>query len=158
MKNLAKILSLLLVLVVVTFFSCSKEDLKIFASMSAKIDGTQWDSSARVTVLEADKFVITGTSLSGEVIAITILGSDEGTYTLAITPPSAECSALYKASASTSTEDAYVSSKGEVVLTKVDKTNKKISGTFKFTVTRLTETMEITEGEFEDLSYNTTGS
>lgn len=121
--------------------------------MTAKIDGIDWTTSLRVTTLGSETFTITGTSIGGEILILTILGSDEGTYNLSISPPAAQCSAMYKASASMSSEDAFVSSNGEVVLTKVDKANQKISGTFKFTVTRLTEKKEITEGKFEDLSY-----
>ena len=145
--------SLLAITLTLSFSSCDEEDLKLFASMSCEIDGQEWDSAVRATTLQTGKFVITGTSLDGKVVVITILGSEEGTYSLALNPPAAECGAVYKASASISDEDAYVSSTGEVVLTKVDTDEQEISGTFEFSVTRLTETFEITDGEFEDISY-----
>lgn len=153
MKNYIRLISLAILFIGISFSSCKKDDVKLLATLTAKIDGTDWTSTLRVTTLGSETFNITGTSIGGEILILTIFGSDEGTYNLSLTPPASQCAAVYKASVATSYEDAFVSSNGEVVLTKVDKANQKISGTFKFTVTRLTETKVITEGKFEDLSY-----
>lgn len=151
MKNYLK-LPLIALFIIFSFSSCDKDDIKILASMSCDIDGTNWTSAGRVTTLQSNVFVITGTSLAGEVIIVTINGSEEGEYKQALNPVSAGCVGVYKASTIASAEDTYSSTKGEVVLTKVDKTNKKISGSFEFTV-GLTDVKQITEGKFEDLNY-----
>jgi len=147
-----------LLVAVLFFFSCSKDDdgNTIFPSMSALIDDEEWSAITRVTVLEDGKFVITGTSLAGKILTITIFGSTEGKYELNLT--SATVGAVYKESVNITTEDAYVSATGEVDLTEVNTSKQKISGTFSFIVIRnLTNTINITEGEFTSLSYTVTG-
>jgi hypothetical protein len=110
-----------------------------------------------VTILEEGKFIITGTSLSGKILTVTIGGTTEGTYELSLS--SAMAGAVYKESASMSTADAYVSATGEVNLTDVNNSKKRISGTFNFIAIRnLTNTINITEGEFKDLLYTETGN
>ena len=151
-----KIFNILLLAVVI--FSCSKDDGSIFkASMSAVIDDEEWNAITRVTILEEGKFIITGTSLNGKILAITIGGTTEGIYELSLT--SAMAGAVYKESATTSTADAYVSATGEVNLTDVNNSKKRISGTFSFIAIRnLTNTINITDGEFKDLLYTETGN
>jgi hypothetical protein len=139
--------------------SCSKDDDgNIFkASMSALIDDEEWNSVTRLTILEEGKFIITGTSLNGKILTVTIGGTTEGIYELSLS--SAMAGAVYKESASMSTADAYVSATGEVNLTDVNNSKKRISGTFSFIAIRnLTNTINITEGEFKDLLYTETGN
>jgi hypothetical protein len=147
-----------ILLLAVIIFSCSKDDGSIFkASMSALIDDEEWNSLTRITILEEGKFIITGTSLDGKVLAITIGGTTEGIYELSLT--SAMAGAVFKESATTSTADAYVSVTGEVNLTDVNNSKKRISGTFSFIAIRnLTNTINITDGEFKDLLYTETGN
>ncbi len=147
-----------LLLLAVVIFSCSKDDDgNIFkASMSALIDDEEWNSVTRLTILEEGKFIITGTSLNGKILTVTIGGTTEGIYELSLS--SAMAGAVYKESASMSIEDAYVSATGEVNLTDVNNSKKRISGTFSFIAIRnLTNTINITEGEFKDLLYTETG-
>ena len=137
----------------VVLFSCSKDDDSILATkMSAKIDNTEWSTITRVTVLTNKGFVITGTSLN-ETLSITILGSTAGTYELSLT--SIQFEAIYKESLSTTTEDAYVATSGEVVLTSVNTSTKEISGTFNFILKKsLTgDSVTVTEGTFTNLKY-----
>jgi hypothetical protein len=147
-----------ILLLAVIIFSCSNDDGSIFkASMSALIDDEEWNSLTRITILEEGKFIITGTSLDGKVLAITIGGTTEGIYELSLT--SAMAGAVFKESATTSTADAYVSVTGEVNLTDVNNSKKRISGTFSFIAIRnLTNTINITDGEFKDLLYTETGN
>lgn len=154
MKFLAKLICI--ALFTVSLASCSKDGSSSSTKMSALIDGKTWDSSIRVSLLQNGIFTITGTSLTGEIIAITINGSTTGTYTLSVLPVSTQCAATYKASATASSSDIYASVSGKVVLTKVDLTSKLISGTFEFTMTlpsSLTSVKSITQGQFNDLSY-----
>ncbi len=134
--------------------SCSKDDDSVLTTkMSATIDNTEWSSITRVTVLTDKGFVITGTSLDGKSLSITLLGSTEGTYELSLN--SVQFGAIYKESASTSTDDAYVAISGEVVLTNVNTSSKEISGTFSFVLKKsLTgSSISVTEGAFTNLKY-----
>jgi hypothetical protein len=154
MKFLTKLL--FLALFTVSLASCNKDSSSAPTKMSALIDGKAWDSSIRVSLLQNGIFTITGTSLTGEVIAITINGVTTGTYNLSLLPPATQCAATYKASVTTSSSDIYVSESGKVVLTKIDQTAKLISGTFEFTLalpSSLTTIKSITQGQFNDLQY-----
>jgi len=139
------------------FAACSKDDglSDLFPGMSAKIDGEQWSTITRVTVLENNKFVITGTSATGKSLAITINGQTEGTYAVNLLSIN---KAVYKETVNTSTEDAFIAVSGEIVLTEVNTSDKKISGTFNFSVVRANPatTISITEGVFTNLKYTDT--
>ena len=153
MKRLITIIAAILF-----FIGCTKDEEGkiIWPTMSAEIDGVEWNSATRVSVLEEGKFIITGTSLDGKSLSITVLGTTEGLYQLNLT--SAQVAAVYKESINMTTEDAYVSVTGEVELTDVNTSSKKVSGTFSFVVVRnLTNTINITEGEFTNLTYTVTG-
>jgi hypothetical protein len=131
------------------FIGCSKDDnggLK--ASMSAQINSTDWNTASRVTLKYNDRFVITGSALDGETLEITIYGSTEGTYQGLL-----QCGAIYKATLGTSLSDAYVAVSGTVELTNVNTSSQEISGTFSFTLTRLTSTITVTNGSFSNLKY-----
>lgn len=125
--------------------------------MSATIDGKAWDSVIRTAVLQANTniFIITGTSLTGEILEVTTYGITQGTYELSVGSLNAKCLGTYKASISAGTSDIYASSSGTVVLTKVDKIAKKISGTFVFTLycPNSVTPMTVSNGVFNDLSY-----
>lgn len=138
--------------------SCSLDDAEEFVDnlipdMSANIDGNLWEADVPVAQLKDGKFIITGAALNGETVVITVNGSDEGSYELSLT--SAQCAAVYKETANTSTEDAYPSVSGTVVISEVNSTGKSISGTFTFVVTRgLNDTKQISDGVFEDIRYS----
>lgn len=154
--NMKKVL--LVLITVIVLISCTKDESGniVLPSMNALIDGEQWNTLSRATVLENDKFIITGASIAGKTLVITIFGTSEGLYELNL-PLSNNAGAVYKESASTTTEDAYVSVAGEVNLTSVDTSKKRISGTFNFIVTRnVINTINITEGTFSNLLYNVT--
>jgi hypothetical protein len=150
---------LIMCAIVIMGVSCKKDSSGniIVTKMSATIDGKAWDSAIRTTVLQAttNTFIITGTSLTGEILEVTTYGTTQGTYELSVGSVSAKCLGTYKASISSGTSDIYISTSGTVVLTKVDKTAKKISGTFVFSLyclnSKLTKT--VTNGVFNDLSY-----
>ncbi len=151
------ILSLVTILLII--ISCSKDDDGniVLPTMSAIVGDEEWVTITRVTVLENGKFIITGTSVSGKSLVITIYGSSEGLYELNTT--SVKAGAVYKESVSASAEDAYISITGEVNLTDVDTSKKRISGTFEFLVTRdVLNAFVISEGEFTNLFYTVTGS
>jgi len=150
-----KLIGLCLGLVLVAM-SCSKDsDSIIDTKMGAKIDGNSWSSITRVSVMAGETITITGTS-TADVMVITINGITAKTYTLSIIPVSTECACVYQPSLISGENDWYYSTSGTVTLTKVDTVNKKISGTFQFTVAKgLLSTKSITSGVFNDLSYTT---
>lgn len=147
--------ALLLFLTCAALMNCSDEvlDNLDLPEMNAKVDGTEWKTSIRASRLENDKFIVTGTSIAGEILAITIFGSSEGIYELSLTQ--AKCAALLKESVNSTTEDAYASVTGKVTLTDVNTSTKKISGTFEFVLLRSLsgETVHVTEGVFKNLTY-----
>jgi hypothetical protein len=151
MKKAVFIISTLLL-----FSGCSLEEIldEIAPDMTAKIDGLEWKASFPYSALDDDKFIVTGVSLSGESISITINSTASGNYELSLM--SAECAAIYKKTTSSSLDDAYLAISGNVTLTEVNTEQKTISGTFSFSVKRgLTEpVINITEGKFEYLSYS----
>jgi hypothetical protein len=147
-----KILFIAVLFVVIS--SCSKDDDSALPTkMSAAIGNAEWSSITRVTVLTDKGFVITGTSLDGKSLSITILGSTEGTYELSLN--SVQFGAVYKESVSTSTGDAYAAISGEVVITNIDASSKEISGTFNFVLKKelAGESISVTGGTFTNLKY-----
>jgi hypothetical protein len=139
---------------VALFAGCSVDEIvkELSPEMTATIDGTPWQANLQYTQLEDGKFIITGTALNGQTLVITTIGTAEGTYELNLT--SAKCAAVYKETANTNTEDAYLGVTGTVVISDINSNPKAISGTFTFTVTRgLEDIISITEGKFKDLKY-----
>lgn len=134
---------------------CNKDDV-FEASMKATVEGASWSSITRVTKKTSGKFIITGTSTDQKVIILTVYGVAEGTYELSAAMDSVDFqfAAVYQPEASSPAENNYLSKSGTVKLTKVDAENQRISGTFNFTATKLTETIAITSGVFTDLKYS----
>lgn len=159
MKNILILLSV--AILAIFTFSCDKEDVEDTvaslsdATMTATVNDTAWTTATRVTKLfdsPVETFVITGTSLEGKIMAITIKGTEAKTYTTStsIDSLSAQVGAAWRANSKN-----YFSKNGTVQLTKVDKTNKKISGTFSFNMISTTdlEGFPVVSGTFKDLSY-----
>ncbi len=150
------------VAIAITVASC-KKDSKVndvvnpTASMSCKINGTQWTSISRVTVRQNNKFIISGTgSLGSDILNITTFGITPKTYNLHPIDGIIEFSATF--TQDTNNQDSlYQAVYGTVTLTKVDTVNKKISGTFNFRMSKIIDPLiikEITEGSFNNLSYS----
>jgi hypothetical protein len=144
-----------IIVIILLLTSCSLEEIinELAPDMTAKINGTEWKASIPYSVIEDDKYILTGISLNGKSISITINGTSSGIYELSLT--STQCTAIYKESTSNSLDDAYLAISGVVNLSAVDTDEKTISGTFSFTVIRdITESaIEITEGKFSYLPY-----
>lgn len=144
---------ILLAIVITGLLSCSKDDGQINTKMSALIDNVTWNSITRITVLRDGKFNIVGTSIDGKIIDISVFGNTPGTYS--ISASEVKFAGLYKESASASTDDIFVATSGEVVLTEVNTSAKEISGTFNMVLRRsLTgATVSISNGTFTKLKY-----
>lgn len=164
MKHISFSLSVLFIVVIIAMSSCKKEDVQELitstASMSAKIDGTSWSAVTRVTkhFENSQKFVISGTSTNGEVLVITVFGDTQGTYSssTSIDSLSAKVGCVWQPDASSPTTDNYVSQSGTVTFSSVNTSDKKVSGTFSFSLLdqSLSNSKSITEGKFTDLSYS----
>lgn len=170
MKTTIRIFSLFLaVAVFIGFNSCNDDDgdgvPDILDKMSADIDGQTWNSAFRISTYTETEggtsfFTITGTNgasaETGEYLNLIIRGNEVKSYNLSVTLVGGEfeCTANYKPSASGN--EVYTGTQGTISLTKVDLENKKISGTFNFTVAKTGEpsvTKQISNGEFNDLTY-----
>ena len=148
--------------IVITIFSCKKEDaeeiapLVTTASMTATVNDTAWSSITRITkhYPSTNLIVITGTDTDGKAIVITIKGDTKGTYSssTSIDSLSAKVGCVWKPNSS-----EYVSNKGTVELTEVNTTENRISGTFNFDVvntSELTDAFTIASGKFSNLKYS----
>lgn len=149
---------LVIVAISVAFFTTSCEtdsNGNPVYKMNATIDGQQWTAPLPMAVLSNGVLVVTGSSLTGEIIALTINGDVAKSYTQSLLPVKMECGASYKASLAATTADAFISTMGIVTLTKVDATNKLVSGTFEFTLANTTAVTlkQITKGTFNDVTY-----
>ncbi|GAB4283499.1 MAG: hypothetical protein Kow0068_08360 [Marinilabiliales bacterium] len=142
--------------IVITLLSCKKDSNP--ASMEATIDGTKWTAITRVSkhFVSTGMYTITGTSASGEVLVITIKGEEEGSYnsSTSIDSLNAQVGAVFQPDASSPTEDNFFSTSGTVTITELDKNEQTISGTFSFTMSKMSETKSITNGKFENLNYS----
>lgn len=123
--------------------------------MSAFIDGEEWKTLMPVTTLENERIFIVGTSAAGKILEITIDGDQAGTYNLSAQPLETKCNAIYKASATANMDDTYISTSGTVTIDNIDDSNKKLSGTFSFTLRKdvSVETVQITGGIFNNIKY-----
>ena len=126
--------------------------------MSATIDGSSWSTVTRASkhFASTNMFTITGTSMSGEVLVITIRGDEEGSYSssTSIDSASAQVGAVFQPDATSPAEDNFVSKSGSVTISKIDSENNRISGSFSFSLTKLSEAKSVTNGEFTDLKYS----
>lgn len=158
-KNVLLFLSFIGIIVLLTT-GCKKDDdgNPIIASMSAKVDGNQWQTAPlqRAAVFSDDKLTITGKSLTGEIIILYLSGTTTGKYILGPMEEN-KSYASYKPEA-TIDVNAYISVTGEVEITEINESNKVVSGTFSFNALKPTDlsTVNITEGKFEDVSYTGT--
>lgn len=161
-----KFIVVVIFIIAFSIYSCEKaKDAIPVGKMEASIDGSSWKALTRLTILESDFFTITGTSANGDVVSIIIMGTTEGTYSLDISVTGAETQVggFYKPASAMGDSDNYIITKATVVLSDVDSSTKKISGTFELTVTKTEivggssiESLEITNGIFDNLKYTET--
>ena len=151
----------LLFIIPVFIQSCEKDEVieSIIgpASMSATVNDTVWSAITRITKHYSNpaSFVITGTSLKGELIVITVKGDALGTYTssTSIDSLSAQVGCIWQPDATSPTENNFISKSGRVDIIDVNTSELVISGTFSFELMNLNGTKSITNGSFSDLKY-----
>lgn len=145
------------------FIQCKKDDdnnvtnlINPTASMTAKVNGTDWSAVTRATTLQSGNFVISGTgTINGNnVMAITVFGATTGTYNLDPLTTQVQFTANYTPVVG-NTDSIYQAYQGTVSITNVDAANKKVSGTFSFKarLQDMVTEIDVTEGKFENLSY-----
>ena len=153
MKKIILLLGLFIMM-----YSCSKDNSNILtATMSAKIDQNDWKTVTRTTILNNGKFVITGVALDGSSLTITIFNDKTGNYT--VSPNQDACTAVYKKTATTTTDDGYIAFSGSVAISQVDNSAKRISGTFSFSLIHSladSSIVNIADGKFSNLKFTDT--
>ena len=159
-----KYLILTTILISILFVtSCKKDDTTPEATMTAKVDNLSWSAVTRVTkhYKSNTRFVISGTSITGEVLVITVNGDQVGHYTSAtsIDSVSAQVGCVWQPDATSPTTDNYFSKNGTVDISEIDAENLRISGTFSFELIKtdslgMQTAKTITEGNFANLSYS----
>ena len=169
MKKSIKFFGLGVLLLSLLFAVGCKKDKP--ASMSCKIDGTEFNTLIRKTtkgdISDWGKggFLIVGTdgiSISdGKYLTLLTAKTDEADYALNldIFNAKAGCSVVYNAGGEDGGDaDKYTGTSGTLTITEIidDGDDKLVSGTFSFELTNvedLTKKMSITEGKFEYLKY-----
>ena len=149
---------------------CEKvKDIIPVPSMKATVDGEAWTSLFRVSVYNESQtpssIIITGTpgttEISDETIILTVFGLEEGTYNLSTTLTTGaalECAVVYKkvAGADETDDNYYAAYEATVVITKLDKEKKMISGSFTakcINTATIVDEVIINSGTFENLNY-----
>lgn len=167
MKDLQKsFMAIFIAVLMISMNSCDSKDVDILPSMKATVDGEAWTSLFRLSKVTEDatqpNIVITGTPTASETadktIILTTFGIEAGTYTFGTTAFLTECTVAYKktADAADGEDNYYVAYDATIVITKIDKENKKLSGTFKASLRstgNLADEIIISNGTFENLNY-----
>ena len=166
MKRVPTYLLSLSIITMLFLSSCQKEvdfqdDITpaITGDMRCKIDGVQWVANRGSAATRAAGFInITGLSLDRKIFTITL--TDSGVHRYILSDETINVSAHVDSTLAdpdafvTNYPDEYpANAGGEVNITSIDETNKRIKGTFSFKMTRSDGLKRnITEGSF-DLSY-----
>jgi len=150
---------LLLLSISIIISSCSKEEEVEYAkgkSMTAKIDGNLWRAVNPTGSSSASgMYVISGESKVGHKITLYVSGIYEGEFTIsAVSPNYAEYVPADENQAKYTTLGGE-NSNGKIVITKLDQTNKKATGTFNFTANQVGShsIKTISSGKFENIEY-----
>ena len=143
--------------------SCQKEinwdDYPPGGNFKAKINGTQWYANKTANATRFGGFIsLLGISTDKKMVVITLTDSGVHRYTLNQNTLNI---GLFVDSNSTDTspfttnQGTIVQSGGEVNITSIDTTNKKMSGTFNYKVYRIADDsiINFTEGSFTNLAY-----
>lgn len=134
-------------------FSCKKDDKATTdtASFSAKVNGTLWTATNMLaghqTTGNTSNVTGMGTT-AAEMISLDFIGNGTGTYKMkdynmgSVSIGSIDCTTFFSEKP-----------EGEIVITKYDAANSKISGTFSFKAEDMSGTVyTIKEGKFENVN------
>ncbi|OQY05251.1 MAG: hypothetical protein B6I20_01630 [Bacteroidetes bacterium 4572_117] len=166
-KLFGSLVTVFIVIFMVSMNSCDEDGVLVLPSMKATVDGSQWTSLFRATIVDqtagSESIIITGTPTVSETadktIVITVNGIAARTYKLSVAEGRTECLIAYKktANAADGSDDYYVSLDATVTITKIDFEKKQVSGSFSATLypngNILQTKMEIRSGTFENLNF-----
>ncbi len=159
---------------VLCFSGCDEEDAGDVKNallpdkMSATVNDTTWKTDIRKSFKYEmlNQFIINATSINGEVLNITIFGTEEDVYILntdildTTQSSGVKFAAVYKKSATPSSDDIYYAKKGEVEITEINTSDQQISGNFHFNMFRTSDstfltidTLSVENGTFQNLIY-----
>jgi Family of unknown function (DUF6252) len=156
---------LLLLLILISFGSCTKELSKenggikqvLNGDFYATIDGNQWNAdSLQLASLSNNGFSIAGLSKTGEQITMLTPALAKGTYTLDVLSNSF---AIYS-NLLVNVNAIYISNSGAtagtITITTIDSVKHLVSGTFQFTLTNPTDNSQksITGGVFNNVPFS----
>lgn len=141
----------------VTINSCTKEDKEevkeaVIGTMNADIAGVAWFADAPGGNVTTDRITVTGVSAKKS-IALTVEGAKTGTYIISISSISA---AVLVANTDSASNKTYVSKSGTIVVSDINTTSKRISGSYNFKAfsTNLKDSITVSSGQFTNLKYN----
>jgi hypothetical protein len=152
-----KIYTLLLTMLLYT--GCSKDENVVTPGMSATINNTAWSAFTIDTHTDYmvpsgfAAFTIKATSLDDQELTFTIFGTKTGKYLV-----HENCEITYSKQLNIFTHESYNSKSGELNLS-VDTLKNEISGTFSFVAkpyykfTDMPDSLVITNGKFNNLRY-----
>lgn len=129
------------------------------SQFSATINNNTWNSShvstTFATTSQGEAFNIVANSNNNGSMILSIVGKQVKTYLLDESQNKLECGLTFNDKNGL----FWPNLRGQVVLTKVDDVNLKISGTFNFVVIHgssggVIDTMKINNGKFTDLAYS----
>lgn len=152
------------------FTGCSKDDdnnatntpTPAAASMTAKVDGVAWSSLSNKVAASIISNVtnLTGVASDSTVLTISIQDAVSVGDTIDLGPGSGNAGAFLLTPNGTAngwSSNGNPACYGEMIITAMDVTNKKISGTFEYKVWRATDNTfkTITDGVFTNVTYAT---
>lgn len=145
----------LVAVLIMPFVSCNKDDNNILSTgFSAKINGTSWngDLVAAIHTTDVNMTTITATSTtSTDKVILAFQGSGKGTYSF----DNYNMGIVYSGT-SVFTSEYLETPVGEIVITKYDEANNKISGTFSFSAKDYEgNSCVVSSGEFENVLLTT---
>jgi hypothetical protein len=151
-------------------FSCQREidfalnnnNNNVTGDFRAKIDGVQWIAN-KISGASRMSGVINLTGVSSDKKLLTITLTDSGVHRYILSDNSMNAAAYIDSTlpnpfAFTTNQGVFpTEAGGEVNITSIDTTNKKMSGTFSFKVFRQLDGLQrtLTEGSFTNISYTT---
>lgn len=154
----SRILIPLFILLMVT--SCSKEEdpePEPSASMTAKVDGTNWNASSIEASVVNGFVTLIGKSGDQRVISLSLAGDSAGTYNLDNTTASSGNFAS-SGTASFFSSGASNQSGGEAKISSINFGDNTMSGSFYFMAGRVTDDslIDITSGSFSNIPFSDT--
>lgn len=147
-----------LFLILVTFFSCSKDENSTSGILTSEVDGVAWKSEISTTTVIIDKaskrIAITGVAADGSIIAITLADTIVKAYDLKQGGSSVGSYSVSNGSLAFASNQGS-DSEAKVVITEINKIDSTISGTFTYTAFQLStgKKIEVRNGKIDRVKF-----